>query len=121
MRELSLKKEAPKSAFILLVILYIIATVFTVIASRSEGYTTLFDNRVQYASFAGVFSSLSNMCIICLAVLFRRVGFITALIFQLLQVPMMIINIFVRHVTTNLPGLFMNFFTLVAVIVIYLS
>lgn len=121
MRELSLKKEAPKSAFILLVILYVIASVFTVIASRSEGYTTLFDNRIQYASFAGVFSSLSNMCIICLAVLFRRVGFITALIFQLLQVPMMIINIFVRHVTTNLPGLFMNFFTLVAVIVIYLS
>ena len=52
MRELSLKKEAPKSAFILLVILYIIASVFTVVASRSEGYTTLFDNRVQYASFA---------------------------------------------------------------------
>lgn len=121
MRDLSLKKETPKSAFILLVILYVISTILTIVASRSEGYIIAFDNEIRYASFAGVFSSLSNMCVICLAVLFRRTGFITALVLLCLQFPMMIINIFVRHVTTNLPGLFMNFFTIVAVIIIYIS
>ena len=121
MRDLSLKKETPKSAFILLVILYVISTILTIVASRSEGYIIAFDNEIRYASFAGVFSSLSNMCVICLAVLFRRTGFITALVMLCLQFPMMIINIFVRHVTTNLPGLFMNFFTIVAVIIIYIS
>ena len=121
MRELSRKKETPKSAFILLVILYFISTALTIMASRSSGYIVVFDNPIQYASFAGVFSSLSNVCIICLAVLFRRTGFITSLFFLLMQFPLMAINIFVKHVTTNLPGLFMNFFTIVAVTIIYIS
>ena len=121
MRELSLKKETPKSAFILLVTLYAISTILTIVASRSEGYLVAFGNEIRYASFAGVFSSLSNMCIICLSVLFRRVGLITSLVLLVLQFPLMIINIFVKHVTTNLPGLFMNFFTIVAVIIIYIS
>ena len=121
MRELSLKKETPKSAFILLIILYLISTALTIIASTSKGSVYIFDNQIQYASFAGVFSSLSNVCIICLAVLFRRVGFITSLILLVVQFPMMAINIFVRHVTTNLPGLFMNFFTIIAVVIIYIS
>lgn len=121
MRELSLKKETPKSAFILLIILYFISTALTVTASTSKGSVIIFDNQIQYASFAGVFSSLSNVCIICLAVLFRRVGFITSLILLVVQFPLMAINIFVRHVTTNLPGLFMNFFTIIAVVIIYIS
>lgn len=121
MRELSLKKETPKSVFILLVILYIISTILTVIASQSKGMLYIFESPVAYASFAGCFSSISNICAICLAVLFRRTGFIAALFLQISQFPMMIFNIFVRHVTTNLPGLFMNFFTIVAIIIIYIS
>ena len=121
MRELSLKKETPKSVFILLVVLYIISTFLTVFASQSKGSLTIFNSPVAYASFAGCFSSISNICAICLAVLFRRVGFISALFLQLSQYPMMIFNIFVRHVTTNLPGLFMNFFTIAAIVIIYIS
>ncbi len=121
MHDLNLKKEAPLGAFIFLLVLYTLATFFTIIASRTQGAITVFDNRIAIASFAGVFSSMSNICVICLAVLFRKPGFIISLVFLLLQFPMMIINIFIRHVTTNLPGLFMNFFTIIAVIIIYIS
>lgn len=121
MRDLNLKKEAPLGAFIFLLVLYTLATFFTIIASRTQGVITVFDNQIAIASFAGVFSSMSNICVICLAVLFRKPGFIISLVFLLLQFPMMIINIFIRHVTTNLPGLFMNFFTIIAVIIIYIS
>lgn len=121
MHDLNLKKEAPLGAFIFLLVLYTLATFFTIIASRTQGAITVFDNQIAIASFAGVFSSMSNICVICLAVLFRKPGFIISLVFLLLQFPMMIINIFIRHVTTNLPGLFMNFFTIIAVIIIYIS
>ena len=121
MRELYYKKEAPKSGFVLIVIIYLITVSLTILASRSQGTLVLFDNPISYASFAGVFSSLSNMCVICLAVFYRKPGFVVALIFLVMQFPMMVINIFVRHATTNLPGLFMNIFTIVAVIIIYVS
>ncbi|MBR4556904.1 MAG: bifunctional diguanylate cyclase/phosphodiesterase [Clostridiales bacterium] len=121
MHDLNIKKEAPLSAFILLLVLYTLATFFTIAASRTRGTIVVFDNQVAIASFAGAFSSMSNICVICLAVLFRKPGFIISLILLLLQFPMMIINIFLRHVTTNLPGLFMNFFTIIAVIIIYVS
>ena len=121
MHDLNMKKEAPLSAFILLLVLYTLATFFTIAASRTRGTIVVFDNQVAIASFAGAFSSMSNICVICLAVLFRKPGFIISFILLLLQFPMMIINIFIRHVTTNLPGLFMNFFTIIAVIIIYVS
>ena len=121
MHDLNIKKEAPLSAFILLLVLYTLSTFFTIAASRTRGTIVVFDNQVAIASFAGAFSSMSNICVICLAVLFRKPGFIISLILLLLQFPMMIINIFLRHVTTNLPGLFMNFFTIIAVIIIYVS
>ena len=121
MHDLNMKKEAPLSAFIILLVLYAVATFFTIAASRTRGSITVFDNQVAIASFAGAFSSLSNICVICFAVLFRKPGFIISIILLLAQFPMMFINIFVKHVTTNLPGLFMNFFTIIAVIVIYFS
>ena len=121
MRDLNRKKEAPLSAFVILLVLYTISTFFTIAASRTEGFILVFDNKVAIASFAGAFSSLSNICIICLAVLFRKPGFVISLVMLLLQFPAMIVNIFLRHVTTNLPGLFMNFFTIVAVVIIYIS
>ena len=121
MRDLYIRKEAPKSGFFLLLVMYIVATAMTIIASRSHGSINMLDNTINYASFAGVFSSLSNMSVICLAVFYRKPGFILSLILLVFQFPMMVINIFIRHITTNLPGLFMNFVTIVAVVIIYLS
>ena len=72
MRDLYYKKEAPKSGFVLIVIIYLITVSLTILASRSQGTLVLFDNPISYASFAGVFSSLSNMCVICLAVFYRK-------------------------------------------------
>ena len=121
MHDLNMKKEAPLSAFILLLVLYTTATFFTIAASRTQGSITVFENQIAIASFAGAFSSLSNICVICLAVLFRKPGFVIALVLLLLQFPAMVMNIFLYHVTTNLPGLFMNFFTIIAVVIIYIS
>ncbi|MBQ6304420.1 MAG: EAL domain-containing protein [Clostridiales bacterium] len=121
MRDLTLKREAPKSAFILIILIYLISSVLTVIASVSEGHMIVFNSLIPHSAFAGVFSTVTYICVVILVVLFRKTGFITALFLLLAQFPMMIVNIFVKHITSNFPGLFTNIFTIIAVVIIYLS
>ena len=47
MRDLYYKKEAPKSGFILIVIIYLITVSLTILASRSQGTLVLFDNPIS--------------------------------------------------------------------------
>ena len=121
MRDLSLKKEAPITGLILLIVIYTISTFLTIAASRTAGSIRVYENQIPFSAFAGVFASMSNICVICMAVLYRRPGFIISIIFLLMQFPMLVVNIFIRHVTGNLPGMFTNLFTIIAIVVIYLS
>ena len=122
LRDLSLRREAPKSGYVLLVLLYIVVSFFTVVASRNGMMTiSLFGNQIPFSAFAGALSSLANIFIICLVLLYRKVGFLTALILLLSQFPLLIINIFFRHNVNNFSGLFMNLLTLTAAIVIFLT
>ena len=70
-------------------------------------------------TFAGVLSSLSNICIIFLAVYYEKKGFITAIILLLAEVPPIMIGILARHNITSLPGIFSLFLAFIAVIIIY--
>ena len=121
LRDLSLKKEAPKSGFILLVLLYLVASGCTIIVSRSTGqFFELFENRMPMSSFAGVFMSFANICIICLTLLYRRSGFYASLFLLLAQFPLLVVNIFIRHNVVNFPGFFMNLLTIISVVVIHI-
>jgi len=119
--KLSLNKEAPKSAFILLVMLYFIATFFTAYAARTQGVLTIGDIPIAYASLTGVFSMLGNICIICLVMLFRKVGYFVSLAMLLFQFPMLVINTFVRHNYAGIPGFFTNVLIIVAITIIFFA
>ena len=121
LRKLSLNKEAPKSAFILLVLLYVIANVLTIAVARRPGTINLFGIPIEYTSLTGVFSLLGNICIICLAVLFRKVGYFASLFLLLTSIPPLYINVFVRHNYRNLPGFFNSLMAIIAVTVIFLA
>ena len=122
LRDLSLKKEAPKSGYVLLVLLYTIAMFGTIFTSRNGGRIIhMFDSDIPFSAFAGVFSSFANICIISLVVLYRKVGFITSLILLVSQFPMLVVNIFLRHNLNSFPGFFMNLLTIIAVVIIYVS
>lgn len=122
LRDLSLKKEAPKSGYVLLVLLYAIAMFGTIFTSRNGGRVLhLFESDIPFSAFAGVFSSFANICIISLVVLYHKVGFISSLILLVSQFPMLVVNIFIRHNINSFPGFFMNLLTIVAVVVIYVS
>ena len=115
LRKLSLNREAPKSAFILLLILFFISMFLTSRIALSDETTYLFGIPFENKSFTGIFSMMGNICLICLAMLFRKTGYFTALALLVLQFPLMYMNIIVRKNYTNIPGLFNNILIIIAI------
>jgi len=121
LRRLSLDRETPKSAFILLLLLYGIATFLTISSSNTQAEITLFGETMRFSALTGVFSMLGSTCIIVLVMLFRKVGYFTAMFLLIVQLPGLIINIVVRHSVKHLPGLFTSFMIISASAIIFLS
>lgn len=119
LRKLSLDKEAPKGVFVLLVVLFVFSIFLTSSISRSEATAVIFGIPFEIKSFTGISSMLGNICLICLAMLYRKTGYLTALALILLQFPLMFINIFIRSNYGNIPGLFNNILIILAITFIY--
>ena len=119
LRMLSLNREAPKSAFILLLMLFFISVFLTSKTALSEGTTYLFGIPFENKSFTGIFSMMGNICLICLAMLFRRTGYFTALGLLVMQFPLMYVNIIIRKNYSNIPGLFNNLLIIIAITFIF--
>ena len=113
------KLEASIFLYFLLLVLFFVTTVLVGKIARSNGFFVFAGTRTPITSFAGVFSSLSNICVILLVVFFKKKGFITSLILLLPQLPMLIYRIFVNHTYSSVSGLFTNVFTVIAVILLY--
>jgi diguanylate cyclase (GGDEF)-like protein len=121
LRKLSLDKEAPKSAFILLLILYAISYVATIAVARNPGTFSFFGIPMEYTSLTGVFSLLGNICVICLTVLFRKTGYFVSLFLLISSIPPMAINVFVRQHYRNLPGFFNCLMAITAITIIFFA
>ena len=119
--KISRSKETPKSAFILLMLLYGISMFLTMRTASAQGTVNFAGTEVNYSAFTGVFSALGNICIITLVIQFRRVGYIVSLILLVLQFPMMFISVFVRGNMGAISGFFSNILILGAVSIIYFS
>ena len=119
LRKLSLDKEAPKGVFILLVLLFVLSIFLTSSISRSDATTVIFGIPFEIKSFTGISSMLGNICLISLAMLYRKTGYFTALALILLQIPLMCINIFIRRNYGNIPGLFNNLLIILAITFIF--
>ena len=115
----SKRKDIPKSLFVLLMVIYSIATLYTILANRSDEMVRFLGNDVSFSSFTGMFSSIANICLIFLVVFFGKVGFITSLVLLLLQIPGLFIGIAINGNVLAIPGFFSNLVTIVAVIIIY--
>lgn len=117
----AVKRKTPWSFFVLLLLLYFIAN-FTV--SNSAGSSTninIMGYPIPLYTFAGVFSSLSNICILLIAMYFDKIGFITSIFLLTIQIPVITSSIIFRKNLTSLPGVFGNLLAIVAVILIYLN
>lgn len=113
------KEKKRIALFVVLLLLYAISSVFTVVASRAGWTVTLGDSQLPFSAFAGVFSSLANICIIFIVVYFGKQGFFMSLSLLVVQFPILIFNLFVRKNLSGIPGVFGTILAIVAIILIY--
>ncbi|MBR4718909.1 MAG: bifunctional diguanylate cyclase/phosphodiesterase [Lachnospiraceae bacterium] len=114
-----MRKEPARSVFIVFIILNIIASVIVATVSRIGGMMTIGANQIPMTAFTGVFSSLANMCLIILVVLFKKKGLIASLILIVTQLPLLFINIFRGHNSFSIPGIFSTLLIIVSIVIIY--
>ena len=120
-KKLSHKKDAPKFVFAIILVLYIAASVALRKVAGDRSMVFLFGARMPVQAFAGVFSSISNVCLIFLAVFFGRVGFLTSLMILLVQFPMMAAGMILNRNFTTIPGAFSNTFAIITCVIIYIN
>lgn len=107
--------------FIILMAIYIGASVIVRIMSGTNKVIMVGDLSVPVNSFAGAFSAMSNICMIIITVYFGKPGFVVSLVTLLVQFPLILTGILVRHIVSSIPGLFLNLLTMTAVIIIYVN
>lgn len=121
LRRIVLGDQVPKSGFVLLWLLYIIATVMVQIVIRNQGEFYVFDRAVPYSGFAGVFTSLSSLCVILLVFLYRKIGYISSmLVLCVYQIPGILVSFFMTGTTNAVAGFFLNMFTVTVITIIYM-
>ena len=121
LRRIVLGDQVPKSGFVLLWLLYIIATVMVQIVVRNQGEFYVFDRAFPYSGFARVFTTLSSLCIILLVFLYRKTGYISSmLVLCVYQVPGILASFFRTGNTNAVAGFFLNMFTVAVITIIYM-
>ena len=113
------KQRAPVSLFFFLLLLYVIANTLTMIAGSRTDMITLLGVTLPINAFAGVFSSLANICVILLAVFCGKLGFWVTVLLLGAQVPVSITRVFMEGNVRSLPGIFSNLLTIIAVTAIF--
>ncbi|MCR5762168.1 MAG: EAL domain-containing protein [Treponema sp.] len=121
LKDISQTKEPSKIFFFLVLLLYFLTYAILAKVAHSRNTILVLGTPTPLTIFSGVFSSLSNICIIFLVVLFKKKGFLTSLIILLCQFPIFVIAVFVRHILPSIPGIFSNIFTIVAITIIYIN
>ena len=115
------KREVSTWKYVLLVVVYFFTNSIVSISASSMSDISFFGYNVPVYSFAGVFSSLANICVLILAMYFGEKGFFTALVVVVVQLPIIVINIILRHNLTSIPGVFNNLLTIIAICLVYFS
>ncbi len=119
--DLTRRTEAPTGLFVLLLALYFAASVIVSVTAGSQKTFMFGSSPVSVYTFAGVFSSISNLCIILMVVFCGKKGFIASVCVLLIQIPMLLMGIIVKGNLTSLPGLFGNILTIIAVFFIFFN
>ena len=116
-----LGKQPSKVMYVILIILYFTFSFLLIMVARSQKVFVLFGTEVPFSAFTGVLSLLDNVCIIFLAMFYRKLGFITSLVILFIQFPLIFMNFFMRHTSASIPGLFTTLFMIGVASVLYLN
>ncbi len=119
LKRLSGNRLMPKSVLVIYIVFYILANILVSIIATSQKMIYIMGNPVPVSVFAGVFSSIANICVIFLSNFLGRLGYITSLVLLSLNFISHYQNLFIRHNFSSLPGVVGNILTIVAITIIY--
>lgn len=114
-------RKPSKIGFFVILALYFTAYILLRIVSSRHGFINFAGQKISTSAFTGVFSSISNICIIILVVFYRKAGYITSLTLILLQFPIIIMAFFTQNNLNGIAGMFTNSLTMVAITIIYVK
>ena len=118
-RELTGKRKALfYSGLVLLIALYLAAVYFTPRVSQSQDIILLGETRLPVSAFAGVLTSLANICIILIVMYYGKPGFLFALVILLIQLPLWLGRMIFNHNMASLPGIFSSLLAITAIVLI---
>ncbi|MCR4649713.1 MAG: bifunctional diguanylate cyclase/phosphodiesterase [Lachnospiraceae bacterium] len=120
LKDIYKSKSFPKSAYFLFILIYFISLYCTTSAAKSSNSFNLFNVSVPFMVLTGVFSSVSNVCVILLVVYYKKVGYITGMIICIMQLPMMCVHFFVQHNPNAIPGLFSGLFIIFSISMVFI-
>ena len=110
------RKVSGYIGFAVLILIYIASVVIIPRVSQSGEMITIGNTRLPMSAFAGVVSTIANLCIILLVVFYRKTGFIAALVLLLGQIPIWARNLIATQQMGSLPGIFSTLLTLIVII-----
>ncbi|MCR5405634.1 MAG: diguanylate cyclase [Lachnospiraceae bacterium] len=119
LESMEVKNQAPIGVLILLLAVFFASAIIISITAGSQEVVMFGKIPVAVYTFAGILSSVSNMCIILMVIFCGKPGFIVAVSVMMIQIPLILIGITVKHNYTSLPGLFTDALTIIAIIVIF--
>jgi hypothetical protein len=102
--------------FAVFVLLYIASIVISPRISQSGEMLMIGNTQLPMSAFAGVVSTMANLCLILLVVFYRKTGFIVAVVLLLGQIPIWARNLIVTRQMGSLPGVFSAILTLMVII-----
>ena len=117
----TLRERVSRFTIIIPIIIYEIFSIFTSYSANSKQIIHLGLGELPVTSLTGVFSYLGSMTLIITVLLFRKHGFIVAMVLELLSFPAYIIALVRGHNLVTIPGAFSAISTLITLIIIHLS
>lgn len=121
LERLTKHEKAPFSVFIILMVLYLTASIVVSVSAGIRASIHIGSAEFPIYAFAGVFSSIANICVIFMAVYCGKKGYFTALIFLSVQIPVILAKVIQNNNLNSLPGVFGNFLAIIAITVIYFN
>ena len=114
-------KDAPKSGYVLLLLLFLIAQVIVRNMGKGDFTVNVLGIETPCQTLTGVFSALANIIIILLVVFYRKVGYITTLVVMIGYLPFLLLTVFKFRVPSAIAGVFSTLFIVIAASIIYLN
>ena len=119
LQEYSAEKKPSWILFAVLVALYLGTTYFVQLTARSEDMIFIGSEAIPLRQFTGAISGISNLSVIFLTFLYKKPGFIVALLLLVVQVPVLAVGLFIRKMYQNISGFSTNVLIIVSICLIF--